>query len=252
MRGNPAARRGEGPNAASEAESSAGGMGEVASGPANTGRANRQRGEYTLVAAPLLASAGKSTSSNSPLIVDTLRASGAGRAPDHGHIAVVPIQDVRRSRVRAQNGIGIGEPDDPMYTGGTRLDHGIVAFHATQDPIHSERTTPCLSSSSYGVMVFNEEQITHPENRSRVDVGQPAPTISPSARLDVVGVMRPRRLTPLEWERLQGFPDGYTNIPGATDSSRYEALGSSMAVPCMRWIGKRIIAVERIIAGDIK
>lgn len=49
-----------------------------------------------------------------------------------------------------------------------------------------------------------------------------------------------RRLTPLECERLQGFPDGYTNIPGASDSARYKALGNSMAVPVMRWIGERI------------
>ncbi len=49
-----------------------------------------------------------------------------------------------------------------------------------------------------------------------------------------------RRLTPLECERLQGFPDQYTNIPGAVDSHRYAALGNSMAVNVMRWIGGRI------------
>lgn len=49
-----------------------------------------------------------------------------------------------------------------------------------------------------------------------------------------------RRITPLEAERLQGFPDGYTNIPGASDVARYKALGNSMAVPVMRWIGDRI------------
>jgi len=52
--------------------------------------------------------------------------------------------------------------------------------------------------------------------------------------------MAVRRLTPLECERLQGFPDNYTNIPGASDSGRYKALGNSMAVPVMNWIGSRI------------
>ena len=52
--------------------------------------------------------------------------------------------------------------------------------------------------------------------------------------------MAVRRLTPVECERLQGFPDGHTDIPGASDSSRYKALGNSMAVPVMRWIGQRI------------
>lgn len=56
--------------------------------------------------------------------------------------------------------------------------------------------------------------------------------------------MRFRRLTPKECERLQGFPDDYTNIPSAADSNRYKALGNSMAVPVMRWIGNRIQGVE--------
>ena len=45
-----------------------------------------------------------------------------------------------------------------------------------------------------------------------------------------------RRLTPLECERLQGFPDGWTDIPGASDSSRYKALGNSVAIPCVEYI----------------
>ena len=57
--------------------------------------------------------------------------------------------------------------------------------------------------------------------------------------------MAVRRLTPLECERLQGFPDKFTDIPGASDSARYKALGNSMAVPVMRWIGERIDAVHK-------
>jgi DNA (cytosine-5)-methyltransferase 1 len=57
--------------------------------------------------------------------------------------------------------------------------------------------------------------------------------------------MRVRRLTPMECERLQGFPDNYTNIPNASDGPRYRALGNSMAVPVMNWIGTRIQLVEQ-------
>ena len=61
--------------------------------------------------------------------------------------------------------------------------------------------------------------------------------------------MRVRRLTPRECERLQGFPDDYTLIhvrgKPAADGPRYKALGNSMAVPVMRWIGKRIAAVDQ-------
>lgn len=45
-----------------------------------------------------------------------------------------------------------------------------------------------------------------------------------------------RRLTPLECERLQGYPDGWTDIPGASDSARYKALGNSMAIPCVDFV----------------
>jgi len=62
--------------------------------------------------------------------------------------------------------------------------------------------------------------------------------------------MAVRRLTPVECERLQGFPDDYTLIDyrgkPAADGPRYKALGNSMAVPVMAWIGRRLAAVEAI------
>ena len=63
-----------------------------------------------------------------------------------------------------------------------------------------------------------------------------------------------RRLTPRECERLQGFPDDWTKIPyrgkpaeQCPDGPRYKALGNSMAVPVMKWIGERIQTVEEIL-----
>ena len=62
--------------------------------------------------------------------------------------------------------------------------------------------------------------------------------------------MQVRRLTPVECARLQGFPDTYLDIPyrgkPAADGPRYKALGNSMAVPVMRWIGERIAVVESV------
>jgi DNA (cytosine-5)-methyltransferase 1 len=64
--------------------------------------------------------------------------------------------------------------------------------------------------------------------------------------------MAVRRLTPRECERLQGFPDDHTLVPNrgkpAADGPRYKALGNSMAVPVMRWIGRRIV---RHLNGEI-
>ena len=53
---------------------------------------------------------------------------------------------------------------------------------------------------------------------------------------DTLAVFLIRRLTPLECERLQGFPDGWTDMPGASDSARYKALGNSVPVPCVEYI----------------
>ena len=86
---------------------------------------------------------------------------------------------------------------------------------------------------------------------------RPAPTLSVFDSGDTratVAIVTPtplavRRLTPVECERLQGFPDDWTNIPyrgkPAADGPRYKAIGNSMAVPVMRWIGERIDAVDR-------
>lgn len=72
-------------------------------------------------------------------------------------------------------------------------------------------------------------------------VGGEAPIISDSYVV--------RRLMPVECERLQGFPDGWTDIEfrgrPASDAARYKALGNSMAVPVMRWIGERIDRIEK-------
>jgi DNA (cytosine-5)-methyltransferase 1 len=71
-----------------------------------------------------------------------------------------------------------------------------------------------------------------------------------SSRSYIAQPMAVRRLTPRECERLQGFPDDYTDINWrgkgyAPDGPRYKAMGNSMAVPVMRWIGQRIDEVDK-------
>ena len=76
------------------------------------------------------------------------------------------------------------------------------------------------------------------------------PTLDKSKTPAALVNAKVRRLTPRECERLQGFPDDYTLVPHrnklAADGPRYKALGNSMAVPVMRWIGERIQHVEGI------
>jgi len=82
------------------------------------------------------------------------------------------------------------------------------------------------------------------------EAGDPMFTMQAGAQHGVGFGSAVRRLTPRECERLQGFPDDYTLIPWrggmASDGPRYKALGNSMAVPVMRWIGERIAAVEAL------
>ena len=80
-------------------------------------------------------------------------------------------------------------------------------------------------------------------------LGTPGSSVNASGPT-VMSAMQVRRLTPVECERLQGFPDNYTNIPWrksaeSPDGPRYKALGNSMAVPVMRWIGQRIQKVQK-------
>lgn len=80
--------------------------------------------------------------------------------------------------------------------------------------------------------------------------GEPSFTLQAAHSHAVISTSAVRRLTPRECERLQGFPDDYTLVPHrkkpAADGPRYKALGNSMAVPVMRWIGERIQHVEGI------
>lgn len=75
-----------------------------------------------------------------------------------------------------------------------------------------------------------------------------SPTLGTTKEVGALHHMQVRRLTPRECERLQGLPDDYTLIPyrgkHAKDGPRYKALGNSMAVPVMRWIGQRIASLE--------
>ena len=97
-----------------------------------------------------------------------------------------------------------------------------IAFHPTQDVISSIELTHSMSAGSK----------------------------AGSASIAVAQHYAVRRLTPVECERLQGFPDDWTSVPHrskpAADGPRYKAIGNSMAVPVMRWIGERIAAVDEV------
>lgn len=187
--------------------------------------------------------------------------------------------DVRATTVAIQGNLigrnkggpqGVGaSTEGAMYTM-TKADvHGVaVAFHPTQDPISSTdgsvHAMGCGSSGGCATQAVafpldlrnsqRDPEKHDAQNRQGLgvgSVGDPAPTVDASFVHGVAQAMTVRRLTPRECERLQGFPDDYTLIPwrkkaasDCPDGPRYKALGNSMAVNCMEWIGERIAAVE--------
>ena len=126
-----------------------------------------------------------------------------------------------------------------------------VALHNRQDPDISGDITHPLGAQDNGMAVaFHENQraeVTLNDTAGAVKCAGGKPGQGYPA---VMTAMQVRRLTPRECERLQGFPDDYTLIQHrgkpAADGPRYKALGNSWAVPCVRWIGERIAAVDAL------
>ncbi len=105
----------------------------------------------------------------------------------------------------------------------------------TITPTLDKSKTPAVAFDTYNTTVSDTNQtIKSPNGGVQESVGT------------VFNNMAVRKLTPIECERLQGFPDGYTNIKeNCPDGHRYKAMGNSMAVPVMKWIGKRIKLVSK-------
>lgn len=148
------------------------------------------------------------------------------------------------------NGCGWCDPDENgMYTL-TATDRHAVCMTDTQSGASvSEETSgalTCHSAKDAPVVAF--AQNTRDEVRLQNSDGSIAGAISASPGMKQTTYITDgyvlRRLTPLECERLQGFPDGWTDVEyrgkPAPDTKRYKAIGNSMAVPVMKWIGERI------------
>jgi len=157
----------------------------------------------------------------------------------------------------SREGVGIGGESDPAFTLQAGHCHA-VAFGETARTLSARHDgSPCVDRGPDVVAVaFGLATPVTPKWWEELSptLTQPSPTGGgqPAAVAITSAV---RRLTPVECERLQGFPDNFTAIPwrkkGAEDcpdGPRYKALGNSMAVPVMRWIGERIQVVDDLIS----
>ncbi|MFN7881444.1 MAG: DNA cytosine methyltransferase, partial [bacterium] len=179
------------------------------------------------------------------------------------HVAY-PLQEVGKrtgiSTTDPRAGIGVGQSGDPMFTLQAGAQHG-VAVCATGEVFHA-LTSDGFDASEDGtgrgggaVAVGFNWQNGGGYGNANDGLGITEEGTGPLQRSQhpaVATAMRVRRLTPTECERLQGFPDGWTQVPyrgkPASDGPRYKAIGNSMAVPVMAWIGRRIAEVNTIIS----
>jgi DNA (cytosine-5)-methyltransferase 1 len=161
-----------------------------------------------------------------------LRTAGGHGAPAALVQEAIPIdlrnanRDPEKHDKINRQGVGVGKIGDPAHTMTKEFTHGVAVAVDTYNQALQEKAAPIRSAAS--------------------DVCHTGGVINPADRMAV------RRLSPRECERLQGFNDDHTLIPWRNkpadqcpDGPRYKALGNSMAVPCMAWIGKRIDAVEK-------
>jgi DNA (cytosine-5)-methyltransferase 1 len=200
----------------------------------------------------------------SPTLTNAMGAGG-------GHVPLVnqpiAIQDTRPIE-KAQNGRGWND-DGTAYTVDTHATQGVAqpvgAFNiapgkgALKDDIHitDATVTKTLDASGSnpamhqgGAAIVQSMAVAQPIAPALTASNDPSRSPQSSEVTQQVAAvhaasMAVRRLTPVECERLQGFPDNYTAIPWrgkaeTPDGPRYKALGNSMAVPVMKWIGGRI------------
>ena len=130
----------------------------------------------------------------------------------------------------------------------------LLVVHGRQSPCTSDKafTLDCQHSGNTNVVCIHGNTIGRQLHNGGNGTGAiqdgTSYTLTATDRYAVSDGLQVRRLTPVECERLQGFPDNHTQIPWrgkpaaeCPDSPRYKAIGNSMAVPVMRWIGQRII-----------
>lgn len=193
--------------------------------------------------------------------------SGTLRAEEHGHQPL--ILSIQQSEAETETDRSTTAAEMTNMCGGNQPslfeNHGIDARY--RGPLSVAPTLPARAGTGGNNLSLVAQPVTSQVYcRQRVDVfqnGEVAGTESARQCKDATDLVCQipadgsplqdalaagvraliRRLTPLECERLQGFPDGWTDIPGASDSARYRALGNSVAIPCVEYLIRRIVIV---------
>lgn len=185
-------------------------------------------------------------------------------AVTHAHlipIKTIPIHDKAtrykgggdtRNDDGAGNGFGVADEDSPMYTLDTSCNHAVYQQSGVDlfnQEITGDKHCPLRTATGHGAPAVMESKTVAPTLTASNDPSRSPQSAEITNQVKAIfeTTSLVRRLTPVECERLQGFPDNYTQIEwkGKTkdkcpDAPRYKALGNSMPVPVMKWIGERI------------
>ena len=176
-------------------------------------------------------------------VVGTLRSGGDGGVPSSRgeHLVVepnvaIPIQDGREIE-KNQNGLGVADEGAPAYT----IDQ--TGAQAVAYPIHPQAVSSGGNSRPNSDGRGNGLGIGKEGDPSTAVVGTTPPAVAAGTPTMVV-----RRLTPLECERLMGWPDDHTRYKAdgteQTDGHRYKQCGNGVASPVAQWIGKHLVKIE--------
>ncbi|HGG3822480.1 TPA: Dam family site-specific DNA-(adenine-N6)-methyltransferase [Salmonella enterica subsp. enterica serovar Muenchen] len=195
-------------------------------------------------------------------IVGAYRMTAFGEYSGDGTASTVKARDYKDATDLAVTYSDISRTLLSKSNDSTAEDLETYAIHGTQDPDTNHELAHTLGrnhgqenaiiTEPYTIAIRGREEGSTVEVRNN---GTANALLTPDGGRAGMGVgavgwgMQVRRLTPVECERLQGFPDNHTLIPwrgkdaaDCPDGPRYKAIGNSMAVPVMRWIGERIAA----------
>ena len=150
-------------------------------------------------------------------VINTLQAR-MGTGGNNMPILAYPIQD-GRDMEKNQNGLGLGSENDPSYTL-DRTGGQSVAYSIREDA----QANTFSATETETALTLQSHQPSVQSHHAQLFIAEPATV---------------RRLTPTECERLQGFPDGWTE--DQADTHRYKQMGNAVAVPVVSWIVDRLI-----------
>ena len=185
-------------------------------------------------------------------VINTLQArmgTGGGNVP----MVSYPIQD-GRDMEKNQNGLGIGDETDPSYTldrtGGQAVAYSIRedakanTFSATETDtaltVQAHQPSPQSHHAQLFIAAYDEynDSIADTHHTLRAGTKQSTGVLASTVR----------RLTPIECERLQGFPDNWTD--DQADTNRYKQMGNAVAVPVVDYIIKRLVILNIESSSD--